>query len=132
MATLSSLLGSTYTGNTGATGPRAGSLVGATGGAISSITPNATLYDTYIVSALGASGTINAPSGTPVAGQRLVIRIKDDGTIRGLAFAGATGAYRSVGTTLPGSTTANKTSYIGCVYNSTDNFWDVIAVATEV
>jgi hypothetical protein len=131
MTTLSSLLGAGFAGPAGATGPRAGASVGATGGAVSSITPNAALFDNYMINALGASGTINAPTGTPVDGQRLLIRIKDDGTIRGLAFSGATGAYRAVGTTLPTSTAANKVTYVGCQYNSADSFWDVVAVTTQ-
>jgi len=84
-----------------------------------------------VVNALGASGTINTPSGSPADGQRLMIRIEDNGTIRGLAFAGATGAYRAIGTTLPTATTASKVTYVGCVYNSYDSFWDVVAVATQ-
>jgi hypothetical protein len=40
--------------------------------------------------------------------------------------------YRSVGTTLPSFTTANKTIYLGCIYNSTVTAtWDVVAVSTE-
>lgn len=130
MTTLSSLLSGQYQGAAGATGPKAGALVGATGGAISSVTPS-TSYDTYTVNALGASGTINAPTGTPTDGQRLVIRIKDDGNIRGLAFSGATGAYRQVGTLLPTSTTPNKVTYLGCEYNAVDSFWDVVAVTIQ-
>ncbi len=139
MATLSSLLGSNFSGQigatgptgVGATGPRAGASVGATGGAVSSITPNAALFDNYMINALGASGTINAPSGTPVDGQRLVIRIEDNGVARGLAFSGATGAYRAVGVVLPTVTTASKVTYVGCQYNSADSFWDVVAVTTQ-
>jgi hypothetical protein len=119
------------TGITGASGPAGGARVGATGGVMATITPNAALYDIYVVNALGASGTIAAPSGSPVDGQRLVIRIEDNGTIRGLAFAGATGAYRAIGTTLPTVTTALKVIYIGCQYNAYDSFWDVVAVATQ-
>lgn len=119
-------------GASGSTGPVPGARVGATGGAITSITPNSSLYDTYIVNALGASSAINTPSGTPVDGQRLVIRIKDDGTIRGLNFSGATGAYRVIGQGLPTATTANKIIYIGCEYNATDTFWDVVAVTTQI
>lgn len=40
--------------------------------------------------------------------------------------------YRAVGTTLPSFTTANKTIYMGCIYNSTATAtWDVVAVSTE-
>jgi hypothetical protein len=132
MTTLSSLLGANFAGPAGATGPRAGASVGATGGAVSSITPDASLFDNYMINALGASGTINAPSGTPVDGQRLVIRIEDNGVARGLAFSGATGAYRAVGTILPTVTTASKVTYVGCQYNSADSFWDVVAVSTQL
>lgn len=123
--------GATGVGINGASGPVAGARVGATGGAISSITPDASLYDNYMVNNLGASGTINAPSGTPTDGQRLVIRIEDNGVARGLLFAGATGAYRAIGTTLPTVTTASKVIYVGCQYNSLDSFWDVIAVVVQ-
>jgi hypothetical protein len=106
-------------------------IAGATGGVVASITPSST-YETYVVNALGATGaTINAPSGTPYDGQKLVIRIKDDGTIRGLVFSGATGAYRTIGTTLPSATTANKVLYIGCQYNALDTFWDIVAVTQQ-
>ena len=39
--------------------------------------------------------------------------------------------YRAVGTTLPVSTTATKTIYVGCIYNAADTKWDVVAVSTQ-
>jgi hypothetical protein len=131
MTTLSSLLSGGYTGAQGATGPTAGSRVGATGGSVSTITPNASLYDTYTVNALASAAAINAPSGTPTEGQRLLLRFKDNGTGRALTFSGATGAYRALGTTIPTTTTASKVTYVGCEYNATDSFWDVVAVTTQ-
>jgi hypothetical protein len=82
----------------------------------------------------GLSGTVTiaSPSGTPVDGQKLNIRIKDAGTAQSLVWTtGGANAYRPIGTTLPTTTTANKYIYVGCIYNSTDSFWDVVAVNQE-
>lgn len=95
------------------------------------ITPTGDSSDQYNVTALAQSATIAAPSGTPTSGQKLILRIKDNGTGRALTWTTTSGAYRAVGVTLPTTTTANKTSYIGCIYNSDATFWDVVAVTTE-
>ena len=88
------------------------------------ITPTADLSDLYTVTALAAAATIAAPSGTPTNGQRLLLRIKDNGTARALTW---NAIYRVIGVTLPTTTVANKTIYVGCIYNSADSFWDVVA-----
>ena len=80
------------------------------------------------VTALAVNATIAAPTGTPVNGNRLIIRILDNGTTRTLAY---NSVFRAIGVTLPTATTANKTIYLGCIYNSTDSKWDVVAVAEE-
>jgi len=80
---------------------------------------------------LGAAATIAIPSGTPIDGQKLTIRIKDNGTARALTWTTSAGGYRIIGTTLPATTVISKTAYIGCVYNSADSFWDVVAVAQQ-
>jgi hypothetical protein len=95
------------------------------------ITPTSDTTNQYNVTALAANATIAAPSGTPIDGQRLIIRIKDNGTSRTLTWTTSGGAYRVIGATLPIATTVNKTTYVGCIYNSANSFWDVIAVATE-
>jgi hypothetical protein len=95
------------------------------------ITPTADTADQYNVTALATAATIAAPSGTPTDGQKLVIRIKDNGTARALTWTTTSGAYRAVGVTLPTTTVATKVVYIGCIYNSQDTFWDVIAVAQQ-
>jgi hypothetical protein len=41
------------------------------------------------------------------------------------------GLYRAVGTVLPSATTASKTIYVGCIYNTTGPYWDVVAVSTQ-
>jgi hypothetical protein len=96
------------------------------------ITPNSDTTDLYL--ALGLTGTTNfqIPSGSPTNGQKLTIRIKDNGTARSLTWVTSAGGYRIIGTTLPTTTVASKTIYVGCVYNTADAFWDVVAVSTEL
>ena len=97
----------------------------------STITPTSSTTNQYTVTALAQDATIAIPSGTPIDGQKLTIRIKDNGTARSLTWTATSGGYRGVGTTLPTTTIANKVTYVGCIYNSQDSFWDVIAVATQ-
>ena len=92
------------------------------------ITPTGDTADQYEVTALAVTATIAAPSGTPTDGQRLILRIKDNGTRQTLSWTTTSGAYRAVGVTLPTTTTAAIT-YAGCIYNSADSFWDVVAIA---
>lgn len=95
----------------------------------STITPTSDTCNQYNVTALAVPATFAAPSGTPVDGQKLLLRIKDNGTARALTW---NAAYRVVGTVLPTTTVATKTTYVGCVYNSADAVWDVVAVTTQV
>jgi len=67
-------------------------------------------------------------SGTPVNGQKLIIRIKDNGTARAIAWGAS---FASRGATLPTTTVVNKTMYVGLIYNSTAEVWDCVAVSTE-
>lgn len=95
------------------------------------ITPTGDSSDQYNVTALAQAATIAAPSGTPTDGQKLVLRIKDNGTARALTWTTTSGAYRAVGVTLPTTTVISKVVYIGCIYNAQDTFWDVVAVAQQ-
>lgn len=90
--------------------------------------PNSDTTDIYTITALAGSATFGAPTGTPVQGQKLIIRIKDNGTARALSY---NAIYRAIGVILPTTTVISKTLYLGCIYNSTDTKWDVIAVANE-
>lgn len=83
--------------------------------------------DQYQLTAMANATTIST-TGTPTAGQKLIIRLKDNGTSRGLTWDGV---FRAVGVTLPTATTISKTVYIGCIYNLTDTKWDAVAVALE-
>jgi hypothetical protein len=82
----------------------------------------------FTVTALATNPTFAAPSGTAADGNQLIIRIKDNGTGRTLAW---NAIYRAIGVTLPTTTTANKTIYVGAKYNAADTKWDVIAVGAE-
>lgn len=96
----------------------------------SSATPTPASTDSqYNVTALATNATVGAPSGTPVEGSKLIIRIKDDGTARTLAW---NAIYRDLLGLLPTTTVVGKTIYVGLVYNSTDSKWDVISVMVEV
>jgi len=83
--------------------------------------------DQYQLTAMANATTIST-TGTPTAGQRLIIRLKDNGTARALTW---NAVFRAVGITLPTTTTVNKTTYVGCIYNATDTKWDAVATVTE-
>jgi hypothetical protein len=98
----------------------------------SPFTWNSSQYDMYVITAQAEALTMNADSGTPFNGQRVLIRIKDDATPRALTWTtGSSKAFRAIGFTLPTTTVASKELYVGCIYNSTADRWDVIAVARE-
>ncbi len=89
-------------------------------------------YDMYAATAQATDLTINADSGTPVNGQRVIFRLLDDGTSRALTWTtGSTKAFREIGVTLPTATTINKTTYVGCIYNTAADRWDAVATVTE-
>jgi hypothetical protein len=85
-------------------------------------------FNIFSVTALATNATIGAPTGTPVEGNSLVIRITPDATPRTLAY---NAIYRAIGVTLPTTTVASKTIYLGAIYNSTSNTWDINAYALQ-
>lgn len=95
------------------------------------LTINGDTTDLYLAEGLTGAITFLQPSGTPVDGQKLMIRIEDNGTNRGITWTTTSGAFRAVGVILPTSTTSSKVTYVGCVYNATDIFWDAVAVVTQ-
>jgi hypothetical protein len=100
--------------------------------AATAVTPDVSAYDVYAFTAQAATLTINAPTGTPVDGTKLMFRILDNGTVRTIAF---NVTFTAIGVTVPTSTVANKTTYVGVIYNaygaSGTGRWDVIAVTTQ-
>jgi hypothetical protein len=79
--------------------------------------------DLVKITAQAVGLTLANPTGTFTEGQALMIRIKDNGTARTIAFDTN---YRAIGVTLPTTTVISKTLYLGIIYNSTDAKWDVI------
>lgn len=84
--------------------------------------------DIFQITAQAGALLFNAPGGTPVAGQKLIIRIKDNGTARALTW---NTVFRAMGTALPSTTILSKTLYLGFIYNITDTKWDLVASAQE-
>lgn len=113
------------------TNKRINSRVVSAGSTSGTLTPNGDTTDTFNAFGLTGAITLAAPSGTPVDGQKLILRFEDNGSARGITWTTSSGAYRAVGITLPSTTTAGKVTYVGCVYNSADTFWDVIATGTQ-
>ena len=92
------------------------------------LTPDISANDQYNLTAQAATLTIAAPTGTPVDGNKLIIRILDNGTSQTLTW---NATYTSIGVNLPTATTVSKMLYVGCIYNSTNARWDVLAVNTQ-
>lgn len=96
---------------------------------VSSATVTPTSNDTFIkITAQSAGLTLANPIGTFEEGQDFMFRIKDNGTSRAITFDTK---YRAIGVTLPTATTISKTTYIGVIYNETDDKFDVLGVSTQ-
>lgn len=103
--------------------PRVGSITSS-----ATPTPTGDSVDQFEVTALAAGATVAAPAITPYDGQRIIIRIVDNGGAQTLAW---NTVYAPVGASLPTTTVAGKYLYIGCIYNSQSSKWDVMSVAVE-
>lgn len=103
------------------------------GGSVQSVASAATVTPVYTnkyvkITAQAVALTLANPTGTWAEGQELIIRIKDSGSAQTIAYDTN---YRAIGVTLPTTTTASKTTYLGIIYNSDDAKWDVIGVTTQ-
>jgi hypothetical protein len=96
------------------------------------LTPDISQYDMYVYEALSTGGTltINAPTGTPLNGDKIMFRFADNGFAVTLSW---NAIYRLLNVTIPTTTaTGGKLTYVGCIYNSYDSKWDVISSGTSV
>jgi hypothetical protein len=93
---------------------------------------DSTNYDTIIVTPTAGGVTISVDAGTPTDGQKLLFRVYSNSSVN-LTFAAGTGTkgFRQVGVIVPGTTVAGKMMYIGCMYNTTDVVWDIIAYSVQ-
>lgn len=124
------LSGGTVTGSTVFSGGLTATIVPRVQAVVSSATVTATSnIDIVTITAQAEGLTLANPTGTFTEGQSLIFRIKDSGTARTIGY-GAN--FRAIGVTAPTTTVANKTTYIGCIYNSVDNRFDILGVCTEV
>lgn len=85
------------------------------------LTPDLDTYDSFEITAQGSALTIANPTGTIGNFDGFVIRVTDDGTGRAITYGSE---YRAFGSDLPTTTTTNKTLYIICIYNATDDVYD--------
>lgn len=91
------------------------------------VTPTST-NDIVTITAQAVGLTLANPTGTFAEGQSLIIRIKDNGTARTIAYDTN---YRAIGVVLPTTTTISKTTYIGGIWNNADSKLDIVGVCTE-
>jgi hypothetical protein len=105
---------------------------------ISSTTSTATLtvnsdsFDQAVLTAQAVALSVAAPTGTPVNGQKLVLRFKDNATAQTISWTTTSGGFRVIGCTLPTTTVISKVIYVGCIYNSDETFWDVVSVGQQI
>jgi hypothetical protein len=98
----------------------------------SSATPtiNTDNVDAHSITALAVaitSMTTNL-SGTPVNFQKLIIRIKDDGTARAIAWGAS---FEAKGVALPTTTVISKVLTVGFIYDTVTSKWGCVASAQE-
>lgn len=92
-----------------------------------SITPNIDTSDitTQINTQAAGTLTINAPTGTPVNGQKLIVRVECTNA-QVLSFNAIYRSSTDLG--FPASTSgSSKTDYLGFIYNSTSVRWDMVS-----
>lgn len=98
----------------------------------SSATPsiNTDLYDEFDITALAANITSMTTNltGTPKNGQKLVIKIKDNGSARTISWG--TKFQNSGAAALPTTTVSGKTHYVGFIYDGPVSKWTCVASDT--
>jgi len=98
----------------------------------SSATPtiNTDNVDAHSITAIATditSMTTNL-SGTPTNFQKLIIRIKDDGTARGITWGAS---FEAKGVALPTTTTISKVLTVGFIYDTVTSKWGCVASVEE-
>lgn len=92
------------------------------------VTPNANSDELVTISAQSVGLTVANASGTPSEGQKLTVRVKDNGTAQTIGWGTS---YVAGGSSLPTTTTAGKWLHAGFIYNSANTSWMCVAVAQE-
>lgn len=94
----------------------------------STLTANVDNFEIQAVTNLNTAITLANPVGTPVNGQGLMYRIKDNGTAQGISYGSQ---FRNIGVTAPNATQAGKTLYINARWNAQDQTWDILGVGRQ-
>lgn len=86
--------------------------------------------DCVDITALAAAVTIANPTGSPNNFKKLLIRIKDNGTARGITWGSN---YVAGGFPLPSTTVLSKIMTCGFIYNTANslNKWQLVGYAIE-
>jgi hypothetical protein len=93
-------------------------------------TINTDTTDAFDITALATAITNMSTnlSGSPTNFQKLIIRIKDNGTAQGITWGTS---FVARGAALPSTTVLSKLTTCGFLYNTTTNTWGCVAVAQE-
>ena len=98
----------------------------------SSATPtiNTDNCDCVTITALATNITsmTSGLSGTPTNFQKLIIRIKDDGTARTITWGGS---FEAMGVALPTTTIISKVLTVGFIYNTVTSKWGCVGTTQE-
>jgi hypothetical protein len=101
---------------------------------VGSITSSATpsidtdSYDDYSITALAANITSVTITGTPTNFQELIVRIKDNGTARTIAWGSS---FEAKGVALPLTTVASKVLTVKFIYDTVTSKWGCVAYVNE-
>lgn len=93
-------------------------------------TPVGDNYDAVYITAQAGNAAFGAPTGTPTNFQRLIIRIKDNGTARLLTWNAIYRAGTDIA--LPTTTVLGKTIYLEFFYNTADSKWDLVRKVNNI
>jgi hypothetical protein len=94
------------------------------------ITIDASLYDNYVATVTNNSTLIQLNTSTgyqPFDGQKLTIRLTDNGSGYTLNWNFGANNFRSVGIAPPQRTVVGSTIYIGAMYNQSRSCWDLLS-----
>ena len=84
---------------------------------------------TLTAQAVAITSMTSGLTGTPTNFQRLVIRVKDNGTARAITWGAS---FEAKGAALPTTTVATKVTTLGFMYDTVTAKWGCVASVTEV
>jgi hypothetical protein len=102
---------------------------------VKSITTGGTSYiipveecDMLVITAQATAIDFANPTQSSYNGQKILIRIQDDGTARAITWGSQ---FRAGTSALPTTTVSGKYKYIGFMRNTDDTKWDLLGVSDE-